>query len=110
VYLGFFYWMIYYAWHAGDHIGAAVLTAAMVALAVGHLIRIRGKDGMGILRVVAVHLSIAWAITLIALNWRLGVWIGGIPMETVHWLTLALLAWIGLVFAVTPSSRAIKFD
>jgi hypothetical protein len=31
-------------------------------------------------------------------------------METVHWLTLALLAWIGLVFAVTPSSRAIKFD
>jgi hypothetical protein len=44
-------------------------------------------------------------VTLIMLNWRLDIWFAGVSMETIHVLTLALIAWIGLMLAVTRSGN-----
>lgn len=105
VYLGYFYWLIYTAWHAGDRTGAAVLTVAMIALAAEHFLMMRGKTGEGILRLVIIQLSLAGVVTLIMLNWRLSIWVAGVSMGTVHMLTLALIAWIALMLAITRSGN-----
>jgi RNA polymerase sigma factor (sigma-70 family) len=105
VYPGYFYWLIYTAWHARDRMGAAVLTLAMIALGAKHFVMMRGKTGEEILRLVIVQLLLAGAVTLIMLNWRLDIWFAGVSMETVHVLTLALIAWIGLMLAITRSGN-----
>jgi hypothetical protein len=103
VYLGYFYWVIYTAWRAGDRTGALILTAAMLALAAAHFVTMGGKNGERTLRVVVIHLTLATAVVLAVLNWRLGLWLAGISMGLVHLLTLALIAWIGLMVAITRS-------
>jgi hypothetical protein len=116
-YAAFFSWLISVAWQVNDRAGAAILAALMVGLAACDYFGMRGKIGLAAMRVVARDLTLAWAIILLVLNLRLGVWMATahgcslyeirrlLPIWVVPTLTLALLLLAGLVMALTKPTR-----
>jgi RNA polymerase sigma factor (sigma-70 family) len=118
MYLSLFSWLIYLAWQAQDLVSVGVLTGTMVVLGVWRFAHCRGRTGTAVMRVVIGHLALAFGVILAVLNLRLDVWLAArreVSLAGMHrllppWLmpvlTLALLIWIGIVWAVTnPKSR-----
>lgn len=121
IHLAFFMWLISVALQLHDGVGAGILTVAMVGLGVWYFKNLRGKIGVAAMQAVAGHLALAWVVVLVALNLRLDLW-----MATAHqcsiaeihqllpaWvspvLTLALLAWSGLLMLLTkPATQRVR--
>jgi hypothetical protein len=113
VYLACFSWLLGLAWRTGDRISIVIITAAMVLLGALNIYQVGHRTGLAALRAVIGHLALVWVVILVMLNWRLDLWLATIrgidlpqmhqllSMTVVHWLTLALLIWIGLVVAAT---------
>ncbi len=117
LYLSFFSWLIWIAWRLNDRASAGILAALMVGLAIWYSVSLQGKKGVAAMRIVAGHLALIWAIILVVLNLRLDVWIAAahesslaevhqlLPPWLIPVLTLALLAWAGLVLALSKPAR-----
>ncbi len=118
VYVACFAGLIESAWRANDLVWAAIIAAAMMALGGAHFMRLRCKTGVAATRNVAGHLALIWGVILLILNCRLEVWVAafrGIGPDEMHrllpvWmvpvLTLALVAWSGIILAVTRPRRS----
>ena len=121
MYLAWFSWLITLAWRAQDLLSVEILTGAMVVLGVLHFFQFRSRGtGVAAMRGGISCLTLAFGMILLMLNWRLDVWMAAryevsvvemhrlYPMWLIPSLTLALLLWIGLVFAITkPKCRSI---
>jgi hypothetical protein len=85
----------------------------MVGLAIWNLAQLRRLTGAAVTWGVASHLAMAWGVILAILNLRLPAWeaaLHGIGLDEMHhllpaWvlplLTLALVAWVGLLLGLT---------
>jgi len=116
-YMAVFLWLISLAWQLNDHAVAGILTGLMVALAAWDYFSLRGKIGLAVMKGVARHLTVGWAIILAVLNLRLDTWIAIahhstlseihelLPVWLIPVLTLALLLWSALVLAITKPTR-----
>ncbi|MGD1020147.1 MAG: sigma-70 family RNA polymerase sigma factor [Verrucomicrobiia bacterium] len=116
-YLVFFLYFVWIAWRLNDRVSAGILAGLMVGLGVWKSVSLRGKAGVAATRAAAGHLALTWAIILVVLNLRLNAWMAAahecslaemhrlLPMWVIPVLTLALLAWSGLVFALTKPKR-----
>ena len=122
MYLGLFSWLIALAWMAHDHISAGIIAGTMVALGVWHFFLLRGRTGTAVMWTTLGHLALAFGIILAILNVRLDAWMAAIrgtdvaeihrllPAWVIPLLTLALLIWIGVVFAATRSRRSASLE
>jgi len=118
LYLAMFSWLVYLAWDTGDRLWAWIIAAVMVVLCIGRLHQMRGKTGAAMVRTSARHFALAAAVILVVLNLRLDVWVAerrDVSVEQVHqflpiWLipllTLALIAWVAALVAVTKPNRS----
>ena len=106
-YLSCFSWLIVLAWRAGDPVSAGIISAAMAALGLWHFFQIQGCQGTAGMRVNMGRMGLACGTLLLILNLRLRAWLAAIhrtdplPAWVIPSLTLALLVWIGVLFAVT---------
>jgi RNA polymerase sigma factor (sigma-70 family) len=119
IYLPCFLGLITLAWRAQDLLSVGILTGAMVVLGVCHFFQFRGRPGVAGVRAGMGCLTLACAVILVILNWRLDVWMAAryevsiaemhqlYPLWLIPSLTLALLLWIGLVLAITKPKRRI---
>ena len=107
--LAMFSWLIFVAWFVNDHLWAGIISGLMVVLAVWQFCNRQGKVGLAGVK----HMACCFAVILIVLNLRLDVWMASrrsVSLAEIHalfppWiiptLTLALITWIGIVWAVT---------
>ena len=107
------FWLVAVAWRANDPITAWVIGITTALLAGWHLRRLEGKDCNQGLRLAAEHLTMVWGLVILTLNLRLDHWLAalrGVELSQWHqifpaWvipaLTVALLAWLGAVVAMT---------
>ena len=113
VHLAFFSWLIALALWANDRAWAGLIAGVMLVLAVWNLVGVGGKKGVTGARAVAGHQALIWGIILVILNCRLETWaasFNGISVAEMHrllpvWiiplLSCALVAWVGLLLAMT---------
>ena len=118
VYLGFFSWLIALAWMAHDQVSAGIIAGTTVALGVWHFFLLRGRTGRAAMWATLGRIALAFGIILAILNVRLDVWMAAIrgtdlaeihrllPAWVVPSLTLALLIWVVVVFAVMKPRRS----
>jgi RNA polymerase sigma factor (sigma-70 family) len=112
-YLSCFSWLIALAWRAHDPVSAGIISAAMVALGLWHFFQIRGRKGTAGMRVTMGRMSLACGTILLILNLRLDAWLAAIhgtnPLSAwvIPSLTLALLVWVGVLFAVTKPKHGL---
>jgi mannose/fructose/N-acetylgalactosamine-specific phosphotransferase system component IIC len=116
--LACFGWMTGWALQSGDRAVAAIIAAVMVFLGVLNVHQARGKIGLAVVPATARHLALIFGVMLVVLNWRLDVWLAAdrgvtlaemhrlLPMWFLHVLTLALVAWVGILLAITRPKRA----
>ncbi len=117
LYLACFWWLIGLAWQAHDAMWAGIITCLMVVLGVCNYFQPGARTGAAVTRAIAGHLALAWAVILVILNLRLEAWaasLHGLDLAAMHrllppWiiplLTLALLAWVGVILALTKPKR-----
>ncbi len=110
VHLISFVWLIDVAWQSGDHLGAGITTAAMVASCVWTICRLRSKTHT-VKRMTWMHLAVIFGVIILMLNWRLDIWLAAargtdlaeahrlLPMWTVHLMTVAFLLVTGALLA-----------
>jgi hypothetical protein len=115
VHLALFSWLVRVAWNANDLLGAWSLAGAVVILCVLAFIRLRGKTGAAAAQAGNGHLGVCAAVLLLTLNLRIDVWVAsayGVTVAEAHllqpiWivptLTLALVAWTGVLQVLTRS-------
>ena len=90
----------------------------MVVLAVWHVVLLRDRTGTAAMWAGLRHIAWDWGIILAILNLRLAAWMAAIrgtdlagihrllPAWVVPSLTVALLIWVGVVFALTKPKRS----
>jgi RNA polymerase sigma factor (sigma-70 family) len=115
-YLAMFSWLIYLAWDTGDRLWAWIIAAIMIALFAWRLYQGRGKTGAAAMRMVGGHFVLAFVVVLVVLNLRLGAWVAErrdvsvaevhqfLPIWLVPMLSVALIAWVAALIAVTKPS------
>lgn len=115
--LALFSWLIVLCWSHGDPLGLWSAVGAMVVLGAIAYRRSLGRSGAALGRVAGAQAGLACAALLLLLNLRLGPWIAAgrglslaetaeiLPLWIVPGLTLALLAWAGLLFALVRPGR-----
>jgi len=111
-YLALFSWLIALCWREGDRVGLWATTGTMVVLGVIAYAWSLGRTGAALGRVAGAQIGLACGVILLLLNLRLGSWMAAdrgisvaevariLPLWMVPVLTLALVAWVGLLFAV----------
>ena len=115
-----FTWMIRLTWVAHDPLATGIAAGTMLVLALWSFVRLRGKSA------AAVRLALGWDMNLIGLmilailNLRADVWVArayGVAVAEAHnlqpiWiipvLTLALIAWSAMVFALTKPKQEVS--
>ncbi len=119
VYVACFSGLIESAWRANDLLWAAIIAATMMALGGAHFMRLQCKTGVAATRNVAGRLALVWGVILLILNCRLDIWMAadrGVSLTEIHhllppWiiplLTLALVAWLGILVAMTRPKRSV---
>jgi RNA polymerase sigma factor (sigma-70 family) len=118
IYVAMFSALIFLAFKAHDWLAVAILLGAMIVLGGSHLLCVGSRDGLAGWRAATRRLVLAWAVILAVLSWRLEGWLAayrGIDLAGIHGLlpawaipmaTLTLVAWIGVVVALTRPRRA----
>ena len=118
--LTLFWALIRIAWNHDDPFGAAAIAAAVVTLSILAFVRMRGKTGAEAVRASNGHFAVCFAVILLAFNLRIDVWVAsayGVTIQEAHrlqpiWiipmLTLALVAWTGLVTARIKSKAHVQ--
>jgi hypothetical protein len=114
VYTACYCWLINIAWQARDHTSTMIITGIMVVLGLSQFFRVeRSASHRAALRITCQHMILTWTAVLVALNWQLSAWLAafrGIDLVEMHrllpvWvvpaLTLLLVAWVGLLVAIT---------
>jgi RNA polymerase sigma factor (sigma-70 family) len=111
--LAFFSWLAYIPWQLHDRFSAGIIMGVMMVLATWNFFSMQGRTGVAAMRVVARHLTIAWAAVLLIVNLGLNSWIAAasrrslpeihslLPVWVIPLLTLALVLWAGLIMALT---------
>jgi RNA polymerase sigma factor (sigma-70 family) len=109
VHLALFSWLVRLAWIANDQLGMWSIAGTVVVLGVSAFLRIRGKTGAAAAGASRGHLGVCFAVILLAINLRIDVWVAsayGVNVSEAHrlqpiWivptLTLALVAWTGML-------------
>jgi RNA polymerase sigma factor (sigma-70 family) len=109
MHLAMFTGLITLAWNSHDGIAVSVLAGLMVAMVVWHLAQQRSQTGLAAAYASGRHYVLCCLVLLAALNLRLDVWLAAryevrvaeihqmFPMWLVPLLTLALIAWGGLL-------------
>ncbi len=69
------WWLIDLAWKVGDKLPAFIFAAMTIGLIVWEVCRTRGKTGDASMRMHLKHMTAIMGVTLLVLNWRLGVWV-----------------------------------
>jgi RNA polymerase sigma factor (sigma-70 family) len=112
-----FAWLISVAYGAGDPATAVILTGLMVGLGFWDYFGVHGQDGPTLVRTTFSRLAVYGLIVLLVFNLRLDVWMATarrVSLAEIHalfspWilpaLTLMLIAWIALVWAVTKPAQ-----
>jgi RNA polymerase sigma factor (sigma-70 family) len=112
-----FGWMVGWALQSGDRVSAAIIAVAMTVLGVLNVHQSRDKTGLSVVPATARHLALIFGVMVVVLNWRLDVWLAAdrgvtlgemhrlLPTWFIHVLTLALVAWVGVVLAITRPKR-----
>jgi len=120
VHLALFSWLVRLAWNADDLPGFWVITGTVVVLCVSAFLGIRGKTGAAAARAGNGHLGVCFAVILLAINLRIDVWVAsayGVTVAEAHrlqplWivptLTLALVAWVGVVSVLTKPRASLQ--
>jgi hypothetical protein len=119
-----FFWVIAIAWRNRDPMAAAVVVAIMTGMIVWNYFKLRGQAGLAAGLENGRHFMLCGLLMLAVLNLRMDVWLASryevsvaeihrlFPMWLIPVLTLALLAWIGLVIALshgrTTGSEPVK--
>jgi RNA polymerase sigma factor (sigma-70 family) len=119
IYLSSFLWLITLAWQAQDLISVGIFAGAMVVLGICHFFQFHGRNaGVAAMRGGIRCLTLAFGVIVLMLNWRLDVWMAAqaeisvaeihrlYPMWLIPVLTLALMAWIGILLALTKPKRS----
>ena len=119
IYLSSFLWLITLAWQAQDLISVGIFAGAMVVLGICHFFQFHGRNaGVAAMRGGIRCLTLAFGVIVLILNWRLDVWMAPryevsvaemhrlYPMWLIPVLTLALMAWIGILLALTKPKRS----
>jgi hypothetical protein len=118
VYVASFSWLIVVARMAHDQLSAVIIAVTMVVLAVWHVVLLRDRTGTAAMWAGLRHIAWDWGIILAILNLRLAAWMAAIrgtdlagihrllPAWVVPSLTVALLIWVGVVFALTKPKRS----
>jgi hypothetical protein len=127
IYLAWFSGLITLAWRAQDLLSVGIFAGAMVVLSICHFFQFHGRTVQNRTRVAAVWggigcLTLAFSVIVLMLNWRLDVWMAACseisvaeihrlyPMWLIPVLTLALMAWIGILLALTKPKRSASRD
>jgi RNA polymerase sigma factor (sigma-70 family) len=117
-YLTIFLWLICLAWRENDRMGAALITGAMLVLMVWNILQNRGASGVVAARTNYSRMTLSCAVVVAFINLRLDVWAAtkyGVSVTEAHnllpiWivplLTFALVAWIGVLLALTKPSMS----
>ena len=112
-----FSWVVYLAWDTGDRVWAGWIAVALVLMAIWYVYRLRGKAGLASIRVTATHIAVLCGAVLVVLNLRLDVWLAArreVSIDEIHqllpiWvlplLTLALVIWVGILWAITKPKQ-----
>ena len=112
-YLSCFSWLIALAWRAHDPVSAGIISAAMAGLGLWHFFQIQGGNGTAGMRKTMGRMGLACGTILLTLNLRLHAWLAVIhgtdplPAWVIPSLTVALLVWIGVLFAVTTPKHGL---
>jgi len=118
IYVALFSVMIFLAFKAHDWLASAILSGAMVTLCGWNLIYVSCRDVLVGTKAVTRGLALGFAVVLAVLSWRLEGWLAvfrGVDSAVIHgllpaWMiptaTLTLVAWIGVVVALTRPHRA----
>jgi RNA polymerase sigma factor (sigma-70 family) len=113
IHLACFWWLLALAVQSQDRLGTVLVTLFMVGLAIRHWVLLPGRTGEDAARGIALHIALIWGVILLILNWRLTAWVAALhgltpaamssllPMWSVAVLSLALVAWVGLLLKVT---------
>jgi RNA polymerase sigma factor (sigma-70 family) len=118
VHLALFSWLVRVAWNANDLLGAWAIAGTVVVLGVLAFVCIRGKTGAEAARAGNGHLGLCFVVMMLAINLRMDVWVAsayGVTVAEAHrlqplWivpaLTLALVAWVGVLSVlIRPKPR-----
>ncbi len=113
-----FAWLIVLCWRQGDPLGLWAAAGAMVVLGVIAYWRCLGRSGDALGRAAGRQTGLVCAVILLLLNMRLGPWMATsrgisvaevaqvLPLWIVPVLTLALLVWAVLLFALLRPWRS----
>ena len=117
IYLAFFSWLVNLAWTENDRMTALIVAGLMLGLGLWHFFQARRKTGLAGMRAGIAHFTLCCGVVLGVLNLRWDAWLASrhgcslaeihqlLPVWVVPVLTLALVLWAGLVFAMTKPSR-----
>ena len=113
--IAMFAWLISVAYRAGDVPTAVIATALMIGMGAWNFLAFRRSQGMVLPRIMATHMAVYGIVILLIFNLRLDVWIATarrtslnevhalFPQWIVPSLSMALVLWIGLVWAISSS-------
>ena len=118
IYVAMFSALIFLAIKAHDWLAGAILSGSMVVLCGWNLIYVSCRDLLAGTKAVTRGLVLGFAVVLAVLSWRMEGWLAvfrGVDLAGMHrllpaWMiptaTLTLVAWIGVVVALTRPRRA----
>jgi hypothetical protein len=117
--LAMFCWLIVLAWRCADATGAAITAGVMLVLGMAAYVRGRGQTGVALARRAGIHTGAIGIAILLILNLRTNIWVAAsygvsvadashvLPTWIVPVLSLALVVWVALVFAVVRPGRSL---
>ena len=111
MHLAMFSWVAVLAWNSRDAMTAYVVAGGALAMAAWNFLRTYGLSGIEVAKANCQHYQLCVLAILAVINLRLDVWLAAdydvrvpkihqmLPMWLIPVLTLALVAWIGLMTA-----------